>query len=214
MELTAGLEAYKLALRGGDAREALRVVDDLIDSGASFDEICEEVLRPALYEVGELWERDEIGVADEHLAASISETVLACIGALSSAPVDSSPRVLVCCTDGETHAIGARMVGETLAAADWSVIYLGASTPASAAARAAADRGADVLALSTTMSSNLGAAHRTIQAVREAVPGVHVIVGGQAYGGDEAIARAVGADAFLPGVSGLTASVEELLATK
>ena len=211
MELSAGRAGYQAALRAGDARTALGVVDELIDSGAEFDDICEEVLRPALYEIGQLWERAEISVADEHLAAAISETVLACIGAISTAPVDGEPRVLVCCTDGEGHALGARMVGETFAAADWSVHYLGASVPPDAVAGAVAARRPDVLALSTTMEANLPAAERTIAAVRQAAPGVCVVVGGQAYAGDEGRARAVGADAFLSGLRGLTEQVEGLL---
>ena len=44
--------------------------------------------------------------------------LLACIGAVSSAPIDAEPRVLVCATDGEGHAIGARMVAESFAAVD------------------------------------------------------------------------------------------------
>jgi methylmalonyl-CoA mutase cobalamin-binding domain/chain len=211
MELSEGLSVYARALRDGDARGALAVVDALIDAGASFDAICEEVLRPALYEIGDLWERAEIGVADEHLAAAISETVLACIGALSAVPLEGEPRVLVACTDGEWHALGARMVGEALAAAEWSVHYLGASTPPDAIARAVVQRGVEILALSTTMADNLPAVARTIDAVRDAAPGIRIVVGGQAYGGDGARARAVGADAFLPGLRGLTDSVEALL---
>jgi methylmalonyl-CoA mutase cobalamin-binding domain/chain len=212
MELNDGHAAYRAALRRGDARAALGVVDELIDSGAGFDEICEEVLRPALYEIGELWERAEIGVADEHLAAAISETVLACIGAISSAPVDAEPRVLVCCTDGEGHALGARMVGETFAAAEWSVQYLGPSVPPDAVAASVVARGADVVALSTTMEANLPAVERTIAAVRAVAPDLRVVVGGQAYGGDVERAAAVGADAFLPSLRGLTEQVETLLA--
>jgi methylmalonyl-CoA mutase cobalamin-binding domain/chain len=211
VELTEGVAGYRDALRDGDARSALRVVDDLIDSGVSFDELCEEVLRPALYEIGDLWENGSISVADEHLAAAISETVLACVGAISSAPIDAEPRVLVCSTEGEGHALGARMVGETLAAADWSVHYLGASVPAGDVAGTVVDRGVDVLALSTTMAANLPAAERTIAAARAAAPGVRVVVGGQAYGGDEETAVAAGADAFLTSVRGLTENVERLL---
>jgi methylmalonyl-CoA mutase cobalamin-binding domain/chain len=212
MELSKGRATYRAALRDGDARRALAVVDELIDAGAEFDEICEEILRPALYEIGELWERAEITVADEHLAAAISETVLACIGAISSAPADGEPRVLVCCTDGEGHALGARMVGEAFAAAEWSVNYLGASVPPDAVAASVVARGADVLALSTTMEANLPAAEETIAAVRAVAPDMRVVVGGQAYADDAGRAAAVGADAFLPGLRGLTEQVETLLA--
>ena len=211
MDLSAGLGDYLRALRAGDARGALTVVDELIEAGASFDEICEQVLRPALYEIGDLWERAEIGVAEEHLAAAISETVLASIGAISASTVEGEPRVLVCASEGEGHAIGARMVGETLAAADWSVFYLGPSTPADAVAEAVVARDAGVLALSTTMPSHLPGVARTIDMVRDAAPDVRVVVGGQAYAGDDVRARAVGADAFLPGLNGLTDALEALL---
>jgi MerR family transcriptional regulator, light-induced transcriptional regulator len=206
------LADYMSALAAGDARRALGLIDALIDAGVEFDDLCEEVIRPAMYEIGVMWEEGRLGVADEHLAASISETVLALIGAITSAPPDAQPRVLVCATDGETHSIGARMVAETFAAVDWSVQFLGASTPPDEVARAVAERNIDVLALSTTMPSNLPAAAETVELVREAAPSARIVVGGQAYGGDAARARKVGADYFQSGLRGLAERVEEFLA--
>ena len=202
------LEAYLEALRTGDARRALEVIDDLIDSGVSFDELCEDVIRPALYRIGVLWESGEIGVGDEHLASAISETVLACVGSISSAPLDARPRVLVACTEGEGHALGARMVAEAFAAADWSVQYLGPSTPPDALADAVAKHGADVLALSTAMSANLPAVEETIAAVRAASDRVRIVVGGRAYSDDPRLAEKVGADLFHDGLRGLVETVE------
>lgn len=203
-----GRAAYLDALRRGDARTALAVVDDLIDAGVTFDELCEDVFRPALYTIGDLWERREISVADEHLASAIAETVLACVGSFSSAPLDATPRVLVCSTQDEAHALGARMVGETFAAADWSVQYLGASTPIDAVASAAREREVDVLALSTTMSHNLPTAEETIAAVRAAAPHVKVVVGGQAYADDPQRAEQVGADLYVESLHDMIEVVE------
>lgn len=206
-----GRREYLEALRRGDARTALRVVDGLIDAGLSFDELCEEVFRPALYEIGDLWERREISVADEHLASAIAETVLACVGSFSSAPLEARPRVLVCSTQDEAHALGARMVGETFAAADWSVQYLGASTPVDAIASAVVERGVDVLALSTTMSHNLPIAAETVEAVRAVAPHVKIVVGGQAYAGNPSRAEQVGADLYAEGLRDMIAAVESSL---
>jgi methylmalonyl-CoA mutase cobalamin-binding domain/chain len=210
--IQTGRDEFEAALASGDARGALAIIDGLIDDGVEFDAICEDVVRPALYEIGTLWESGTIGVADEHLASSICETVLACIGAIWAAPPDAQPRVLVCATDGETHAIGARMVAESFAAIDWSVRFLGASTPPDAVASAVVDRGADVVALSTTMPSNLPAVAETIELIRAAAPKVWIVVGGQAYGGDPERARRVGADVFHDGLRDLTRLVESKLA--
>ena len=211
-QIQRGREQFEAALAAGDARGALALIDALIDEGMEFDAICEDVIRPALYEIGTLWESGRIGVADEHLASSICETVLACIGAIWAAPADAVPRVLVCATDGETHAIGARMVAEAFAAIDWSVRFLGASTPPDAVATAVAERGADVVALSTTMCANLGAVEETIGLIRAAAPRVWIVVGGQAYDGDPERARRVGADLYHDGLRGLTDLVERKLA--
>lgn len=211
VDTARGKREYLDALRRGDARTALAVVDGLVDAGVSFDELCEDVFRPALYEIGDLWERGQIGVADEHLASAIAETVLACVGSFSSAPLDARPRVLVCSTQDEAHALGARMVGETFAAADWSVQYLGASTPIDAVARAVVEREVDVLALSTTMSHNLPIAAETIEAVRAAAPHVRIVVGGQAYTRDPRRAEQVGADLFIDGLRGMVESVEAVM---
>lgn len=209
--MTRGRAEYAAALAAGDARSALSVVDALIDSGVEFDDLCEEIIRPAMYEIGDLWEARKINVADEHLASSISETVLACIGAIGVVPADSHPRVLVCATDGENHAIGARMVAESFAAADWAVRYLGASTPPDAVAAAVADYEIDVLALSTTMPAKLDSVAETIRLARETRPGLEVVVGGQAYGGEERRAAHVGADVFADRLRGLVEEVEARL---
>ena len=207
--MKAGLAAYSEALRTGDAREALATVDRLIDAGMSFDDLCEDVIRTALYEIGHEWELGEIGVADEHLATSISETVLACVGSIWASPADASPRILVCCTEGEAHAVGARMVGEAFAAADWAVHYLGPSVPADAVESAVLRREPDVVALSTTMPQHLDAAAATIARVRGVAAGVRIVTGGRAL--DARVAAELGADLYRDGLRGLTRAVEASL---
>jgi methylmalonyl-CoA mutase cobalamin-binding domain/chain len=210
--IPTGLSEYQAALRSGDARAAYEVIDGLIDAGVSFDELCEDVVRPALYEIGDLWASGEITVADEHVAAAITDTILACIGPFSSVQIEGRQRVLVCCSDGELHALGARMVGETFAAAEWSVQYLGPSLPADAVASAVVDRRIDVLAISTTMPAHLPAVAETISAAREGSPELRVVVGGQAYGGDHQRARDIGANLLHDGLRGLVEKVEDALA--
>jgi methylmalonyl-CoA mutase cobalamin-binding subunit len=103
------------------------------------------------------------------------------------------------------------MVGETFAAAEWSVQYLGASMPAQAVASAVVDRNIDVLALSTTMPEHLPAAAAAIGAAREEAPELRVVVGGQAYGGDHRRAREIGANLLHDGLRGLVDKVEQSL---
>src|SRR4051795_4706276 len=160
-------QSYLEAIRKGDARAAHEVIDGLMDAGMSFDQLCEDVVRPALYEIGELWASGEISVAEEHVASAISDAILACMAPFSTAHLEGRHRVLVCCSEGELHAIGARMVGETFAAAEWAVEYMGPSMPPASVASAVVERNIDVLALSTTMPAHLPGVAETISVARE-----------------------------------------------
>ena len=62
--------AYADALLAGDEAGAEIAVREAMDSGLGTAEIDDEIIAPALWLVGEMWQRGEISVADEHVASS------------------------------------------------------------------------------------------------------------------------------------------------
>ena len=68
---------YATALLMGDEIGAEIAIRDAMDAGASTAQIDDAIIAPALWLVGDLWERGEITVADEHIATEISIRVLA-----------------------------------------------------------------------------------------------------------------------------------------
>ena len=74
-------EAYIAAVLKPDSRGAHRLVEEAGDAGVPVRRLYLEVLQPALHEVGRLWERARIGVAHEHLATQITQSVLARLSA-------------------------------------------------------------------------------------------------------------------------------------
>ena len=69
--------AYASALLSGDEVAAEIAIREALEAKLSTADIDDEIIAPALWLVGELWERGEISVADEHLATEISVRVLA-----------------------------------------------------------------------------------------------------------------------------------------
>ena len=69
--------AYAEAILSGDEVAAEISIREAIDAKLTTAEIDEEIIAPALWFVGELWQRVDISVADEHLATEISLRVLA-----------------------------------------------------------------------------------------------------------------------------------------
>ena len=191
--------AYLDAILAPDARRARTLVDDARQRGVPASRIYLDVLQPALHEVGSLWEQARLSVAREHLATQITQAVLAGLAAhMTQGRSGEGRRALVACSPGELHVLGGQMVSDFLEADGWDVLTLGADTPPAELAGLAAAERVDVVALSTALPGNLIAAGRACAHLRRLAQPPFIVVGGQAFGGDERRARAVGADAYAP----------------
>jgi methanogenic corrinoid protein MtbC1 len=97
-------------------------IRDALDADLTSAEVHEELIAPALWLIGELWERGEISVADEHAATEISLRVLALEReAQRVARARGGHRVMLATPPGELHVVALRMVDSLLAAAGYNV---------------------------------------------------------------------------------------------
>jgi methanogenic corrinoid protein MtbC1 len=201
-DLDAVRRRYLDELLAPDARAAWSVIVDALDEGAEPGRIYLDVLTPAMVEIGTLWETAQIGVAQEHLATQITQTVLARLApsleaAAAAFAAEGRRRLAVVAgTPGELHAIGARMVADFLEASGWDVLLLGGDAPTGEIVDLAAARSPDVVALSTSLSFNLLAAGRVFQRLRALDPAPLLVAGGRAYEGQPDRALLAGADVF------------------
>ena len=182
------------SLMGADQIAAHAVLERALRLGWSADDVRFELITPALHEVGERWARKEIGVGDEHLATSVCESLLATMAGRTSRAPASGRRAVVGCSEGELHTLAARMVANVMTEAGWTVLFLGASTPAGAWSPIVRSRHADAAVISTTMPKGVASVRPTLRSIREARPGCLLAVGGQAYAGRRGDGRRLGAD--------------------
>jgi methanogenic corrinoid protein MtbC1 len=172
---------YARALLAADEVAAETAIRTAMDAGAAMDEIDDEIIAPALWLIGELWERGEISVADEHLATGISLRVLALQREAHRLRVErGSRRVLLAAPAGERHVVALSMVANLLADARYHVLMLGADVPIDALAAAAVRHRSDVVALTATMASSEDQMLVAIRAVEQACPGAGIVIGGRA----------------------------------
>lgn len=171
--------AYAQAILSGDEVAAEIVIREAMEARISTADIDQEIIAPALWFVGELWQRGEITVADEHLATEISLRVLALqreARRLERARV--THRVLLATPSGEQHVMALRMVGNLLDGAGYTALMLGADVPAPALASFAERYKATVICLSATMPAG---ADRVLICIHEAQrlrPDAQFVVGG------------------------------------
>jgi MerR family transcriptional regulator, light-induced transcriptional regulator len=185
--VTAALDYDQLARQfleaqlAGDRKAALRVaLDDGISRGARVIDVQSRVVRAAQHEIGRLWQANRISVAQEHLATGISQLVLARLYDYIE-PMPRNGRVIaVACVEGELHDLPARLVADYLDHAGFTVRYYGANVPTDdLGPMLRRDRPA-LLALSATMSFNVGALRAAIARVRAELAELPILIGGHA----------------------------------
>jgi MerR family transcriptional regulator, light-induced transcriptional regulator len=135
------------------------------------------VIAPAMHAIGALWARDELTVAEEHLATAITYRVLNVISAAGARAATTRERVMLAALEDERHVMGLQMVADTLESAGFAVQLLGADVPLDSLAAAVARFAPAVLGLSSTMPAGprLEATIRRLQRVDPALP---VLIGG------------------------------------
>ena len=173
-------KAFAGALLAGDEIAAELAIREAMDSELSSADIDDEIIAPALWLVGDLWQRGEISVADEHLATEISVRVLTLQReAARTAAARGGHRVMLAAPAGELHVVALRMIGNLLRDSGYDVIMLGADVPAEALAAAAGRHRPDVICLSATMPGGGDQALISIHEVQRHYSLASFVVGGR-----------------------------------
>ncbi len=165
------LLAYESALLAGDEVAAEIAIREALDAELSAAEIDDAIIAPALWSVGERWERGEISIAEEHIATEISIRVLALKREARRLSVARRERIVMLATpSGEQHTVALRMVDHLLRDAGYEVVMIGADVPPESLAQAVGRHLPDVVCLSSTcpmrgqdpILESISAAHREL----------------------------------------------------
>lgn len=62
--------AFETALLKGSQREAMAIVNALMDAGRNLVDVEMHIIQPALYQIGEKWQANQVSVAQEHMATA------------------------------------------------------------------------------------------------------------------------------------------------
>jgi methanogenic corrinoid protein MtbC1 len=174
---------YLAAIISGQKEAALKIIDEVIKSAHDFVDIYVEIFAQAQSQIGDLWELNQITVAQEHAATAITEDA---IDVLYRRQISSWRRrgsMVVAVNSGEIHQLGANLVTKVMEANGWDVQFLSTDVSSARVVAAVERSSATVLCISTTLVANLPEAVKLVRAVREKVKtnSPKIILGGAAY---------------------------------
>ena len=181
-ELAAALDTH-------DEPAAQAILDELL-STLTMETVVRDVVLPYLRELGERWQRGDIGVADEHFASNVIRGRLA--GLARGWGHGRGPRALLACMPGELHDMALLAFGVVLNRNGWRISYLGADTPLDDLIQAAQATRPDLVVVTATTGERFDGVIADLSRLAVVAP---LALGGA--GATPEIAAAVGAQLLL-----------------
>jgi methanogenic corrinoid protein MtbC1 len=179
-------------LRKGEKAQAAAFVEEVFAGTRSRVALFADLIHPAQYEIGDLWYRGEIGIADEHRATAMVEEITL---ALPPTPAQGGlprGRCVLAGVDSEQHVVGLRLLSAALEDDGWTVTMLGGRTPAADLAETVRKVRPKFVGLSAGYLPQPASLKATIEELKK--QRVPVLVGGPAFNRNASLWVKVGAD--------------------
>lgn len=140
----------------------------------------QEVLIPVMHDVGDLWERGEAGVCEEHFASAfVREKLMGILASLDSGTA-RGPEAVCAGMPGERHEFGLLAAAVHLTVRGWRVVYLGLEVPLAEIRRVLHARRPALFCTSVVNRVPAGEFRQMVRALRDAAPAeTEVLVGGR-----------------------------------
>jgi DNA-binding transcriptional MerR regulator len=132
------------ALAGLDEARANAILDRAV-AALSLDAVLSDVALAAMRDIGDRWEREDIGVGEEHFATNLVRGRLLALARGWGG--GDGPVAVLACPPGEQHDLGLIAFGLALRDRGWRIAYLGQDTPIDTAAATAERLGARLVVL-------------------------------------------------------------------
>jgi methanogenic corrinoid protein MtbC1 len=191
-------QVFLTMLLNGDSHGCLKMVDQSIFTVDDLKHFYLDVVCPAMYRIGHLWESNQISIVEEHLATAIVGRVMSDLYPRFARFTVIRGKTVVSAGPNEFHEIGARMVADFMELDGWDVSYLGANTPAEEMLDIFKRQKPFTVALSVATVFSLDNARYVIQMINEdrETRDIKVLVGGLAFNGMSQLWQDIGADGY------------------
>ena len=172
---------YQNALLLGKRLLCSHIVKELKSNNMKLKHLYDHLFKPSLYYIGELWEYNKISVAVEHMATSITESIMNTLYEDILPDIQNNRKVIVSSAENEYHQIGGKMVADIFELNGWDSYYLGANTPTLDLIRFAHDIQPDFIGISLTVYFHVPTLKMMIHTIQKSLINTPIIIGGQAF---------------------------------
>lgn len=202
---------------GAHRADAVQLIDKISEETGYFVAI-NEILEPVLIEIGEMWSKEKLSLAQGYVAAKITEDVLQ--KALQTSDWQAKTKikkvsVILANIEDDFHSLGRKMVSTFLQASGWQVYDLGNDVTATEMVDAAVQYQAPIIGVSAMMYTTA----INIRKVREEIDSrnlqdnIKLAVGGAIFKVRPELTAEVGGDGTCGNATQVPVLFSELLLT-
>ncbi|PXW91517.1 methanogenic corrinoid protein MtbC1 [Streptohalobacillus salinus] len=195
--------AYQKALLSGQTKEAYAIIQGAFEEERSLIDVY-TVIADAMYGIGDLWETNEISIAQEHAATAITQFVLTQISAQSMQHFNpSSKKAAVFSIESNTHYLGIQMIKNLFNVHNILTYDFGPNVPNKDIVEQISALDIDYVAYSVTMASHLEKAIDLSEQLEEidVVDRPIIFVGGFVFRNNEQLLEDIYYDYYFESIS-------------
>jgi 5-methyltetrahydrofolate--homocysteine methyltransferase len=194
----------------GNRKNIISFVEKELADGTLPEALIEQVLIPAINEVGRLYDRQIYFLPQLISGAEAMKTAIDYLEPkLTKEQGVSKGTVIIATVSGDIHDIGKNLVSLMLKNYGFRVIDLGKDVPSEKIIQTAKEENADIIALSALMTTTMVEMKHVVELAKKAGIKTKIIIGGAVI--TESYAEEIGADGYSSDAQSAVALVKKLL---
>jgi 5-methyltetrahydrofolate--homocysteine methyltransferase len=207
----ADLKALAEAVIAGDPNTSVSITKQAIGEKTPAEKILKEGLIAGMEVIGIRFKNNEVYVPEVLMAARAMKMAMQVLEPeLIKAGVKPVGKFVVGTVQGDLHDIGKNLVAMMMKGAGFDVIDLGVDVPSEKFIENAKATGAQLVGMSTLLTTTMPGVEKTLKAMREAGLKAKIMVGGAPV--TQSYADKIGADGYAPDAASAVDVAKRLIA--
>ena len=166
-------------LLDGNKAGCMAVISQIESEKTGLTDIYVNLFQRSLYQIGKMWEKNKITIAEEHNATRITDAIITSYFSRLKPARSKNKSAVVACINKEFHEIGAKMASHIFEYNGWNTFFLGASTPPKELIKFIKLKQPEIVGLSFNFYLNFLKLVEVIDHIRRFFPEQKIILGGQ-----------------------------------
>ena len=189
-------DKLKTAVLKGNRNGIVKITKEALESGEKPAELLNQVLLPAINQVGEFFDQGKYFLPQLIASAEAMKNSIEVLEPLlqTGGPGEEMPVVVIATVEGDIHDIGKNLVALMLKNHGFHVIDLGKDVPQAKILESAKEHHAEFIALSALMTTTMQRMREIVAAAKEEGITAKIIIGGAVI--TQEYADEIGADGY------------------